>query len=90
MEQLPFFEKVEENVRFRKFDKNVQENELKWHFDEQDRIIRPTHKTDWGFQMDNELPIGLDESKEIFIPKGVYHRVIKGSGDLELKVKFLD
>ena len=90
MEQLPFLEKVEEKVRLRKFDKNVQENELKWHFDEQDRLITPTHKTDWQFQMDNELPIDLKEGKEIFIPQGVYHRIIKGSGDLELRVKFLD
>lgn len=90
MEQLPFSEKIESKVRFRKFDRNVQENELKWHFDEQDRMITPTHTTDWKFQMDDELPIDLIEGNEIFIPQGVYHRIIKGSGDLELKVKFVD
>ena len=36
--------------------------------------------------MDNELPIKLTEGKEYFIPKGVYHRLIKGDGDLKVKI----
>ena len=34
---------------------------------------------------DKELPKSLNES--IFIPKGKYHRLIKGDGDLRIKVK---
>ena len=38
-------------------------------------------------QLDNELPKPLTE--RTFIPKEVYHRVIKGTGNLKVKVKKL-
>ena len=87
--ELPFNEKISGNVRERTFSENTDEMDLKWHWDEQDRIVTPLHKTDWMLQFDNELPVKLIEGKEYFIPVGVYHRVIKGTGDLQLKVKLL-
>jgi hypothetical protein len=42
------------------------------------------HETDWKFQYDNNVPESL---KRLFIRKGVYHRLIKGTGDLKLKVQ---
>ena len=86
-EELPFNEKISGNVRERTFSENTDEMDLKWHWDEQDRIVTPLHKTDWMLQFDNELPVKLIEGEEYFIPVGVYHRVIKGTGDLQLKVK---
>ena len=88
-EELPFNEKISGNVRERTFSENTDEMDLKWHWDEQDRIVTPLHKTDWMLQFDNELPVKLIEGEEYFIPVGVYHRVIKGTGDLQLKVKLL-
>jgi hypothetical protein len=38
--------------------------------------------------MDNQMPKSLTEGKEYFIPKGVYHRVIKGNGDLKVEITF--
>jgi len=38
-------------------------------------------------QLDNELPKVITGS--IFIPMGVYHRVIKGTGNLKIKLKKL-
>jgi hypothetical protein len=87
--ELPFDEKVKGNVKERIFSENTDEMELKWHWDEQDRIVTPLHKTDWMLQLDNELPVKLIEGNEYFIPVGVYHRVIKGNGDLKIKVKLL-
>lgn len=87
--ELPFDEKGKGNVRERIFSKNTDEMELKWHWDEQDRIVTPLHKTDWMLQLDNELPVKLIEGNEYFIPVGVYHRVIKGTGDLNIKVRLL-
>jgi hypothetical protein len=82
---FPFEEQKEfENIYIRVFSKNVDEFELKWHWDLEDRIIESLEKTDWEFQFDNELPINFD--KEIFIPKGTIHRIIKGSEDLKLRV----
>lgn len=81
MEKLPFEEKDE----IRTFSKDVESEELKWHRDREDRIVTPINSNDWMFQRDNGLPEPID--KEIFIKKGEWHRVIKGTSDLEIKVK---
>jgi hypothetical protein len=77
-------EKESENIYIRTFSKDIDEYELKWHWDEEDRLIQSLEETDWEFQFDNELPIKFN--KEIFIPKGAMHRIIKGTGDLKLKI----
>jgi len=38
-------------------------------------------------QIDNELPKIIDK---VFVPIGVYHRVIKGTGDLKVKITKLN
>jgi len=87
--ELPFKEdKISKNTYFRTFYENVESGDLTWHRDREDRYIEPTHETSWTFQLDNELPQNL--SKRIFVPKGVYHRLIKGNGDLILKIEKLN
>jgi hypothetical protein len=81
MEKLPF----EEKDQIRTFSQNIDSQELKWHRDREDRIVNPIGNNDWMFQRDNCLPEPID--KEIFIKKGEWHRVIKGTTDLEIKVK---
>ena len=73
---------IEEGEK-RTFTDNVDEKELVWHRDYEDRIIEPLQETDWQFQYDNNTPETL---KRLFIRRGVYHRLIKGTGDLKLKV----
>lgn len=68
----------------RKFSKNIEEGELKWHIDLEDRIVIPLHENDWMFQRDNSLPEKID--KKIYIKANEWHRIIKGNGDLFLKV----
>lgn len=70
------------NVRV--FSKSVPGYKLLWHRDKEDRIVKSIEQTDWKVQLDNELPKSLNN--EIFIPKGVYHRVIKGTGDLQIRI----
>lgn len=77
--------KVNNNELIRCFYPDVNESELKWHWDEQDREVEPLNDNDWLFQFDNELPIPIKE--KIFIPAGVIHRVIKGSTELHIKIK---
>ena len=85
---LPFEEsKITDTTYIRTFYENVDTGDLHWHRDYEDRIIESTHQTDWKFQIDDELPQELEKS--IFIPKGIYHRLIKGNGDLILKVSKL-
>jgi len=85
---LPFKEEqVSENTFIRTFYQDVDSGELTWHRDREDRIIEPVEKTDWKFQIDNELPFTIEG--RILIPKGVYHRLIKGTGDLKIKLEKL-
>ena len=81
----PYTEKeLLESVFVRTFSFNVDEKELKWHWDEEDRLVEPLNDNDWHFQFDNELPIRINN--QICIPRGVMHRVIKGTTDLEVKI----
>ena len=81
---LPFTEEIKENYYIRTFNKDVDMEELTWHRDREDRLIECIGQTNWQFQRDNELPICFD--KPIFIKAEVYHRLIKGDGDLILKI----
>jgi len=81
MEKLPF----EEKGQIRTFSKDLNSNELKWHRDNEDRIVTPISPNDWLFQRDNNLPEPIEGP--IFINKGEWHRVIKGTTDLEIKVE---
>lgn len=81
----PFKEtKLEENIFIREFNQETDSSEMVWHRDKEDRIIESLEETDWMFQLDNQLPQKI--SGEIFIPKEVYHRLIKGTGDLKIKL----
>ena len=88
--ELPFREILENTNSIRIFPHDTKEEDLKWHFDNEDREITFLHETDWKFQMDNTLPIHIHEGLTIFIPEGEYHRIIKGNGDLKVRVKKLN
>jgi hypothetical protein len=85
--KLPFDQKEKNGIKTRLFKENINSGELKWHFDKQDRKVKVVKSNNWMLQMDNDTPKILKEGQTIFIPKGVYHRVIKGSGDLIVKIK---
>ena len=87
MFNLPFTEnKVNDNVVIREFQEGIDSDEMKWHWDREDRIVKVLEDTDWQFQMDNQLPIQMKKDVEIFIPKGSWHRVIKKYGNLVVKI----
>lgn len=88
MDNLPFTEeRLSEKEVIREFLQTTDSSEFVWHRDRENREIEPLEKTDWMYQLDNELP-KIIEGK-IFIPKETFHRVIKGTGDLKVKIKFL-
>ena len=87
--ELPFSEKINNGFYIRTFSSDLNENELKWHFDEEDRIVICENNTDWLFQFDNELPITINKNEPIFIQKNIFHRIIKGTNNLKLKIKKL-
>ena len=73
-----------EEGEVRTFTQNISEEELVWHKDREDRIVEVLESTDWQFQFDNNIPQQLNS--RLFIPKETYHRLIKGTGDLKIKV----
>lgn len=88
-DSLPFEETNEGNLKIRVFSESTDDSEFKWHQDNEDRMVRSLHETDWMVQLDNQLPIRLSPSNKIVIPEGIWHRVIKGSGDLKVEIKFI-
>jgi|TARA_R110001592_G_scaffold86021_1_gene253931 hypothetical protein len=81
----PYQEIEKDKYTIREFSSNTSSFELVWHRDKEDRYVQTTHKTDWQFQLDNKIPQRLSENK-LFIPKETYHRLIKGTGDLKVKI----
>jgi hypothetical protein len=76
--------KVTDKYIIREFNENIDPIELLWHRDNEDRTIEILGETDWKVQLDNELPTSLNQP--IFIPRHHWHRVIKGNGNLRLKI----
>lgn len=81
----PYTEDKLDGYIIREFSYSTPALELVWHRDKQDRIVQALHKTDWKFQLDNQPPQDLTEN-QLFIPKETYHRLIKGTGNLKVKI----
>jgi len=75
---------VTDEYIIREFGGDIDPIELMWHRDDEDRTIEIVGDTDWKVQLDNCLPSSLQE--RIFIPRHKWHRVIKGTGKLTLKI----
>ena len=75
------------NTVLRHFDPGAPDHLFKWHADDEDRWIESLNENDWQFQFDNELPVTLEPGKIIQIPKGIIHRLIKGSLPLSISIK---
>jgi hypothetical protein len=80
----PYKDVLTDEAVIREFDESIDPIELMWHRDGEDRIVSPVNKTDWKFQIENQLPREIQG--EIFIPKGVWHRIIKGTGSVKVKI----
>lgn len=81
----PYKDKKSKDFFIREFSSDTPTFELVWHRDKKDRVVQAMHDTDWMFQMDNEVPKRLSENK-LFIPKETYHRLLKGTGNLKVKI----
>jgi hypothetical protein len=68
----------------REFVEEVSDLDLQWHRDREDRIVEAASTTDWRLQLEDELPRSLNSP--IWIKAGIWHRVIKGTGNLVVKI----
>ena len=74
------------NNNIRTFSKNVNEIDLVWHQDKEDRKIEVLEGKGWKFQRDNNVPVDMKIGDRIFIAEGEIHRVIKGTTGLKIKI----
>ena len=85
---FPFIEEQIDDYNFiRTFPEDVDEMDLIWHADKENRIITVLEGNGWKFQFDEELPIKMRKGKTISILKGRLHRVIKGNGILKINLQ---
>jgi hypothetical protein len=75
---------VTDKYIIREFNENIDPIELMWHRDDESRTIEILEDTNWQLQLENCLPTLLKD--RIFIPRHEWHRVIKGTGTLKLKI----
>lgn len=78
--------KTSENSFIREFSSNVLDEELVWHRDERDRNLEILEGENWYIQFDNYMPEKLIKGETYYVPKNVYHRVIKGTTHLKIHI----
>lgn len=71
----------------REFSAQVLSSELVWHRDLENRIVTVLEGIGWQFQYDDGLPFNLNINDKVFISSMQYHRVLKGTTNLKLKIK---
>ena len=75
---------VTDKYIIREFNEDIDPIELLWHRDDEDRLIEIIENTDWFIQLENQLPSSMNSP--IFIPRHEWHRTIKGTGKLRIKI----
>lgn len=82
----PYTQTYDNGFIIREFLDDVDDGELVWHRDKQAREVTVLEGTGWSLQLDNQLPKQLERGKLYTIPKMEYHRLIKGTGKLVVKI----
>ena len=77
---------LSDNTFERIFDLSVDNEELVWHRDRKTRFVKVLEGVGWKFQFDNELPKEIGPGSTIHINKRCYHRLIKGSTPLKVRI----
>jgi len=84
---LPFEEEqINDNIFVRTFSADVDEMDLIWHTDKENRFIKVLEGNGWQFQYDEDLPFEMTDGLGFPIMKGQIHRVIKGLGPLKIEL----
>ena len=82
----PYTQTYDNGVIVRQFEDDVESEELVWHRDKHTREVTVLEGDNWKIQLDNKLPEELVKGKIYKIPKMENHRIIKGTGQLVVKI----
>ena len=85
--KYPFSETAARGRRIRTFSSSVEDEELIWHRDDEDRHVVVLKSDGWFLQLDDELPQELTPGATYVISKHVWHRVLKKKSAQELVVE---
>lgn len=83
----PYTEKKEKGILIREFRSDSNPDDLIWHKDKHDRVVTVVKSNGWKLQMETGLPFDLVEGKSYKIPALSWHRILKGRGNLLIKIK---
>lgn len=75
---------ISDSETIRTFGESIDPIELMWHRDLETRKIIAMEPSDWKVQLENNLPVSINDT--ITIPAGTWHRLIKGTSDLTIKI----
>lgn len=79
----PFYEKQYRNVSVRYFPKGLTQEDLPWHWDDEDRIVVSMHDNDWSLEYEDGRVVPVEKCT---IKAGQYHRLIPGKGRLKIMI----
>lgn len=78
---------LSDNKVIRTFSSKTNQEDFSWHKDHQDREIKILDCGDnWKIQFENSLPQNIKKDDVIHIKAKEWHRVIKGTGNLVIKI----
>jgi quercetin dioxygenase-like cupin family protein len=83
----PYTEYLGSGYKLRVFLFDTPEEELVWHRDRSDREVEVVSGVGWKLQLDDQLPEELHPGGIYYIPAMTYHRIIKGSTSLTIKIR---
>ena len=82
-----FENSIYDKVFTRVFKDDVEKEQLIWHKDKKDRVVKVIYGTGWKLQFDNDLPFELEVGQNYYIKKEQFHRLHKGISELKLEIK---
>ncbi len=78
---------LDEDRFIRKFYHSIDDEELIWHRDKKNRIVKVLEGEGWFLQFEDKLPEEMKRNEEYTITAETYHRIIKGKGNLILEIR---
>ena len=82
----PYSELRRGDTILREFRGDVDAEDLVWHQDKSDRSVTVVRGEGWKLQMQQGLPFQLVEGNTYNIPARTWHRLIRGQGNLRVKI----